>query len=299
MPSYPAYSAYEPLVAAARPRAELWRLVPGVMLIAAAYFLPLLILSAVLTVQFGSHISSAFIERMITGDTPGGMLLLLWTFLGLALGPLAAVRLIHKRPAGTLFGPSAPRALRDFIRVLIAVFGFQLVLMPLTLAGTDLRPGLGLAAFLGYLPFALTGILIQTGAEELVFRGYLQGQLAARFRSPPIWIGIPAALFAWGHYLPAEYGPNAGMIAAWAFVFGILAADLTARTGNLGAALGFHMANNVAALLIVGVGGNLDGLALWSLPIDLTDPVVARPALIVDFVTMIVSWLLARLALRV
>jgi hypothetical protein len=89
------------------------------------------------------------------------------------------------------------------------------------------------------------------------------------------------------------------MIALWAAFFGVLAADLTARSGSLGAALGFHMANNVVALLIIGVGGTLDGLALWSLPIDLTDPAVARPALIVDFATMIVSWLLARLALRV
>jgi hypothetical protein len=76
-------------------------------------------------------------------------------------------------------------------------------------------------------------------------------------------------------------------------------ADLTARTGNLGAALAFHFANNAVALLFVGIAGNLDGLALWSLPIDLKDSDAVRPALILDFATMIVSWLLARLSLRV
>lgn len=299
MPLPPSYSAYEALIAPARRRSELWRLLPAAILIAGAYTLPLLLLSAFLTAEYGSLITAALIERMVRGDTPGGMLLLLWTFLGLALGPMAAVRIIHGRGAGTLFGPSIAVTFRAFIRVFVAVLALQVVLMPLTLSGADLQPGIGLATLLGYLPFALTGILIQTGAEEVLFRGYLQSQLAARFRSPLIWIGIPSALFAWGHYLPEEYGANAGMIALWAAFFGVLAADLTARSGSLGAALGFHMANNVVALLIVGIGGTLDGLALWTLPIDLTDPAVARPALIVDFATMIVSWLLARLALRV
>ena len=294
-----AYAPQEKLSAPARPKAELWRLVPGAVVIAALYLGPLALLSLYLTERYGKLIAAALFERIVHGDTPGGMLLLLWTFLGLALGPLAAVRLLHGRGAATLFGPSWPSVRRDFLRVFVPVFGLQVVLLPLILHGADLRPGLGLAAFLFYLPFALPGILLQTGAEELVFRGYLQSQLAARFRSPAIWIGVPSALFAWGHYLPEDYGQNAWLITLWAALFGVLAADLTARTGNLGAALAFHFANNAVALLVVGVSGNLDGLALWSLPIDLKDAGAARPALILDFATMIVSWLLARLCLRV
>jgi DNA-directed RNA polymerase subunit RPC12/RpoP len=40
------------------------------------------------------------------------------------------------------------------------------------------------------------GVLIQTGAEEVLFRGYLQQQLAARFASPIAWMVLPSAIFA-------------------------------------------------------------------------------------------------------
>ena len=63
--------------------------------------------------------------------------------------------------------------------------------------------------------------------------------------------------------------------------------------------MGFHFANNLSALLLVGLAGNLDGLALWRLTLDLSAPGVLGPALAVDFAVMIVSWLLARLVLRV
>ncbi|MDW4549652.1 CPBP family intramembrane glutamic endopeptidase [Defluviimonas sp. D31] len=294
-----AYAPHEDYVAPARRRPALWRLLPASALIAALYLAPILGLSAWLTGQFGQPIADAIVQRMLTGETPGGMLMLLWSFLGLALGPVAAVRLLHRRTAGTLIGPSLERAMRDFARVLLPILALEILLLPVALLGLEVRPGLGLLAFLGYLPFALPGILIQTGAEELVFRGYLQQQLAARFRSPLIWIGIPSALFAWGHYLPEDFGPNAGLVALWAAVFGILAADLTARTGNLGAALGFHAANNISALLIVGLAGNLDGLALWAVVFDPADPDAARPALLLDFAAMAIAWLVARLSLRV
>ncbi|MCU9848295.1 CPBP family intramembrane metalloprotease [Defluviimonas sp. WL0024] len=294
-----AYASHEDYVAPARRRPALWRLLPASALIVAAYLLPILGLSTWLSVQYGQPVADAMIRRMLAGETPGGMLLLLWSFLGLALGPMAAVRIFHRRSAGTLIGPSPRSALRDFARVLLPILALEILLLPLALLGLEVRPGLGFLAFLGYLPLALPGILIQTGAEELVFRGYLQQQLAARFRSPLIWIGIPSVLFAWGHYLPEDFGPNAWLVALWAAVFGLLAADLTARTGTLGAALGFHAANNISALLIVGLAGNLDGLALWTVIFDPADPDAARPALLLDFASMVIAWLVARISLRV
>ena len=295
----PAYAPHDAYIAPARHRREVWRLFPGIAIILAAYLGPLVLLGIYLTETYGRLITQALMQRMARGDTPGGMLMLLWTFLGLALGPMVAARLLHGRSAGTLIGPSLRRALTDFVHVFGPVLALNAVLLPFALGSDATRPGLGLGVFLTYLPFALPGLLIQTGAEELVFRGYLQQQLAARFRHPLVWIGMPSALFAWGHYLPGEFGGSAWAIALWAAVFGVLAADLTARTGNLGAALGFHFANNIAALLIVGLENNLDGLALWTMSVDLTDPGAVLPALAVDFAAMVTSWLLARLVLRV
>ncbi|MGB7322276.1 MAG: CPBP family intramembrane glutamate endopeptidase, partial [Albidovulum sp.] len=92
---------------------------------------------------------------------------------------------------------------------------------------------------------------------------------------------------------------NAWLIAIWAMLFSCFAADLTARTGNLGAALAFHVANNISAFLFIGIAGNLDGLALWSIVIDLKDSASTGPLLAMDFLVMFSAWLLTRLTLRV
>jgi membrane protease YdiL (CAAX protease family) len=148
------------------------------------------------------------------------------------------------------------------------------------------------------LPLSLFVVLIQVSAEEIVFRGYVQQQLAARFKSPLIWMVLPSVLFAFGHYLPDTAGENAVMIAVWAGVFGIMMADLTARSGTLGPAVAVHLWNNVSAILIISLPGDLSGLALYLAPFGMEDAAAMRAWLPVDFALMFVSWLAARLALR-
>ena len=148
------------------------------------------------------------------------------------------------------------------------------------------------------LPLSLGVVFIQISAEEIFFRGYLQQQLAARFQSPLVWMVLPSVLFAMGHYQPAEAGENAVMIVVWAGVFGLLMADLTARSGTIGPALAVHFVNNVTALLITSLPDSLGGLALWHAPFGMEDTAELRAWMPVDFALMIVSWLAARLALR-
>jgi uncharacterized protein len=155
-----------------------------------------------------------------------------------------------------------------------------------------------LSRWLLLLPLSLLAVLVQVSAEEIVFRGYVQQQLAARFNSPLIWMVLPSALFALGHYLPAEAGENALMVALWAGVFGILMADLTARSGSLGPAIAVHLWNNVSAILIVSLPDDLSGLALYLTPFSMDDAAAIRTWLPVDFALMLVSWLAARLAIR-
>jgi len=53
----------------------------------------------------------------------------------------------------------------------------------------------------------------------------------------------------------------------WAFCFGLAASDLTARSGTLGPALAFHLANNAFAFLLYGeAGGPSSGFALFLFP---------------------------------
>lgn len=293
-----AYGPHEGYIAAARTRAQLWRLVPAALVIIFFYLAPIVGVSTYLALTLGSDLAQALQARVVAGAFPGTMLIVLYSFSGLALGTMAAVRLVHRRGAGTLFGPSPRATARNFLAVLLPLAALNLLAAALALGDSALKPGLSFIDFLGYLPFALPGILIQTGAEELLFRGYLQQQFAARFRSPLIWMGIPSALFAAGHYLPEGYGDNALAIVLWAFLFGCLAADLTARTGNIGAALALHATNNASAMLIIGLDGNLDGLALWTADIDMTASGAFSLLLAADFLMLLSAWLLARIALR-
>ena len=139
---------------------------------------------------------------------------------------------------------------------------------------------------------------LEFSPEEIAFRGYIQQQLAARFKSPVIWMILPSVLFALGHYDPDETGSNALAIAALSGFFGLLLADLTARSGTLGPAIAMHLANNFVAMLLMSPQGSLTGLALFTSPIDLSDEALVRTWLPVDLATMLVSWLAARLVLR-
>ena len=90
----------------------------------------------------------------------------------------------------------------------------------------------------------------------------MQQQLAARFSSPIIWMVLPSAFFAGLHYQPEIMGDNTWLVMGAVFVFALLAADLTAVTGNIGAAWAMHFVNNALAILLVATEGPLSGLAL-------------------------------------
>lgn len=302
----PLFAAY---VAPARPRNQLWRLGLGLCLIIGVYFVWALILERLAWVsvtlwpmQSGSTPRPAA-PAVRDGDPLSGlgsdpvtMLLLLSTFLGAWLGVWLAARVLHGRGWRSLFG-HPPRVLADFclgFAMLALIGGVATVLSWPFLP--PLQPSLPLTLWLTVLPLGLLGVLIQTGAEELVFRGYLQQQLAARFASPLAWMVLPSVLFGLAHLAPGESGATVWLIVAATTLFGLIAADLTARTGNLGLAWGLHFANNVLAILVVSAMPGLGGLALWQLGPGADGILV--PLLLGDMVLLVVVWAGCRLWLR-
>lgn len=291
------YAPNRQFVAPALARSELWRTFAGGVLITLASVIFVIALFALLQMHYGTLLALGFGLAMQTAATPGAMTLLLFTFTGTALGVFGVVRWVHGRSAMTLFGPR--RAfVHDFTRVFGALLLLQLVLAPLSLTSEGVSRHHGLGEVLPWLPLGIAGILVQSGAEELVFRGYLQQQLAVRFRSPLIWMGVPSALFGLAHFDSANFAAAAPLIVLWAVAFGCLAADLTARTGNLGAAIALHFVNNVFAMAVLSPAGEMDGLALWTVPLDLNNPSHVVQMLAGDVALMIISWLAARVALR-
>ena len=84
------------------------------------------------------------------------------------------------------------------------------------------------------------------------------------------------------------------MIIAATTIFGIIAADLTRITGNLGAAMGLHFANNFFALLLVGIPGQLSGVALFHAPFTMDQTEVLLPYVIVDLLILLAVWFITR-----
>lgn len=286
--------AFGGFIAPARARPELWRLALGCGLSLAIYLGVLIGIFALADLMDGTGGLSGQTAR---AETPGGTLLLLATFLGMALGPMLAARYLHRRPIRTLFG-RAPRVLRHFAAaagLAAATYGLALGAW---FAMFDATPRLDPELWLMLLPLSLAGLLLQTGAEELLFRGYLQQQLAARFRSPVAWMVLPSLVFGALHFDPATAGANALIYAAATAVFALAAADLTAATGSIGAAWGLHMVNNVFAVLIVAVDGTLPGLALFTTPYAADDTGPLRLLLLGDVAVLVLTWALIRRALR-
>ncbi len=290
-----AYPAHEALVAPGRSKPQLWRLLLGLGMIAALSYA----LNLVLFLTLLRFTSLDWLIALEQGSTPLALLILLASFGFLTLGVGLAAGLLQHRSLLSLIG--APGLiLKQFMGCSLAglaVFAALLILPPYDF-GAPLAANLSWPVWLGLLPLSLLALLVQVSAEELIFRGYLQQGLAARFQSPLIWLGLPAALFGAAHYMPQVAGDNALLICLWAMGFGLLMADLTARAGTLGPAIAVHFVNNIVALLVLGSPSSLSGLALYLLPHEMSDVAEMRPWLVVDCATMLVLWLAARLAIR-
>jgi hypothetical protein len=74
------------------------------------------------------------------------------------------------------------------------------------------------------------------------------------------------------------------------FAFGLIAADLTEKTGSLGAAIGLHFINNFFGLLIISIPGTITGLALWVTPFGLEDHGIIAASLVLNVVFLVVVW---------
>jgi membrane protease YdiL (CAAX protease family) len=292
------YAPLAAFVAPAKGRTELWRTLGGLAVMVFVYVFALRLLSSAILSSLNPIEGILVLQDMALGTSPRGVVELLWTDLGLTLGLALACWLVLHRSIFSLIGPPAA-AWRCFLWAAGPLCLLSVLLLPLQVMAPNVTRQLDLWRMVRWLPLALPGLLIQTGTEELVFRGYLQQQLAARWRQPWVWMAIPAALFGALHWAPQDYGALAPLVVVWAVAFGLATADLTARTGNLGAAVGLHFAANAQSLLMLGLYGNLSGLSLFTIALSPADPLAGLPYLAIDTASLLVSWLAIRVILRV
>lgn len=293
------YSAHERFVAPARETAELWRLVIGLVLSAAIVMISAPLLWQALFYGLSDDSYRALYDDLDTLLLPQSLLLMLFSFGFLWLAIAVVTVMLHQRRPETLIGsPTIAWMQAKFVLVALGLLFAVLFVLPPYRHDPPLQDGLELSRWLLFLLPALVGIFIQTSAEEVLFRGYIQQQLAARFKSPLIWLVLPSVLFGLAHYAPDDYGGNAWLVVIWATVFGMIAADLTARSGTLGPAIALHFVTNTSAFLLIAPQGEMSGLALYRFGFSASDEIALRSYLPLDFAVMLVSWLTARLALR-
>lgn len=288
-PSFaPAYAAMQAYVAPLNP--QLWRLVVGMVVMLLVYLAGMVAYGFVLVVWFDVNL-----DGLIAGDSPLHLVLLLSSHVFMGLGAVVAAWWPGRHPILGLIGPLGA-AQRDFWRVLVVMVPIIALMCLLMWAFDDsFTPNLALSQLLPWLPLAIVVLFIQVGAEELVFRGYIMGQLAARFARPLVWMILPSILFGMAHYDTDTYGNQAWIVCVATAVWAIVISDITARTGNLGAAIGLHFGNNFMPFILIGYVGNLDGLALGTVVLDLTNLVTIAA----QFVYIALIWFAVRRALKV
>lgn len=251
-------------------RPGLWRMFVGFALVLAGWLvwtIVVMIVTTLINLGRGLELRAALeaMRVLVESPTPSGVLFKLITFVGIWPATWAALKLMHGQAFGTLFSPESRIRWRDFGGGLVLAGGFWLVTMLIGIAvvglpeRTELPLGTWLAAF---APLAVL-VFFQASGEEIIFRGYILQQLAARYRSPVIWAFLPAFLFGLLHY-----SSGAALGIGWHYVavttlFGLAAAALVWRTGSLAAAMGLHTGMNIFSLSAIGLEGIIEGTQLY------------------------------------
>ncbi len=269
-------------------RAQLWRLLLGILVVSALFFLTtivVLVIWQILVIQL--DLGAALLW---TGEIyqlhPLNIAIFLGSFGTAWLGLLLVVKGLHKRGFSTLFGPGGFRA-RHYCWGLALIGLVSIVEFALMWSFDRPVRNVELDRWLAWVLPLICVLIIQTTAEELFFRGYLQQQLAARFRSPLIWWIIPAVFFGILHFNPGELGANAWIVVAITCLMGLVLGDITARTGNISLAMGLHMGNNIFALLVLGLPGSLSSMTLFLVDVDLSDTGAIRQDLLSSLIFLL------------
>ncbi len=198
--------------------------------------------------------------------SPIGVLTALTSFAGIWIGLWVAMRFIHGEPLTALFGPSQRVSWPGFLKGLIAVLITSALseILLYWLQPEIARGAIGLSTWLLFLIPIVALTLLQTSSEEMLFRGYLLRGLARRFESPYVWALLPAIVFTSLHWSPGSTPWMTASVLASIAAFALLLTLLVYVTGNLGAAFGAHLGNNLTGFLLISHQQSYNSFALFT-----------------------------------
>ncbi|HUF56133.1 MAG TPA: CPBP family intramembrane glutamic endopeptidase [Thermohalobaculum sp.] len=290
-------AAFERYVAPARARPGTVRLLLGLALIIVLWLLwTALVMGAAVGVELyrGRAWAEAVdvLGQRFLSDGPATIALTLATFVGIWPAAWAAVRLLHGRSFGTLLGPE--RRLRQGelgagLMLALLLWGAG-VAIGTAVAEPPGRSAVAVSTWSLWLAPLAVLVFAQAAGEELLFRGYLLQQLAARWRPALVWGFLPAFLFGLAHLDPTRDTVLNVVYVGTTTMFGLIAAVLVWRTGALSAAMGLHAGNNFGAIGLTGLEGVASGSQLW-----VYDGAYKNELILVDLVlmTLMLVWLVS------
>ncbi|TPM10661.1 MULTISPECIES: type II CAAX endopeptidase family protein [unclassified Mesorhizobium] len=198
--------------------------------------------------------------------SPIGILTALASFAGIWIGLWIAMRWVHGEKLSALLGNSRRISRSGFVKGLVAVLVTSLVseVLLYLMQPEIARGSIALSSWLLFLIPILALTFLQTSSEEVLFRGYLLRGLAYRFRSPFVWALLPGLLFTSLHWsASASAAINACVLVSIA-AFALLLTLVVYATGNLGAALGAHLGNNLTGFLLISHQESYNSFALFT-----------------------------------
>lgn len=288
-------------IACVGPYCEPWRTALGVLIIATAYaggtyLLAMGAIKVAESIQLGAGYAMVF--ELATSSSKRAVLIALFSAVLMLPGLWLVLRFLHHRSLRSVLAPTGRVHWGNYTRAMLFILAFGGIASIPVLLNAEFTQQLSLSQWLPWLAPALLLIFLQTATEELVFRGYLMQQLAARFHSRWVWWVLPAALFGALHYNTLTYGANAWLVVFAAFLTGLIFGDITARSGDLSIALGLHFANNLTVILLLGVPGQLSSLSLFLQKLNVRDVDVMRVEILFSTGIMLAVYLVYLLVMR-
>jgi membrane protease YdiL (CAAX protease family) len=257
-------AAFEAYRAAPSARSSLPRLGLGLAVIGASWMAGTVIVLAAGSFLYRLDAANAAAQDFLTA--PVGVMSALASFIGIWIGVAVAERFVHRGPPSALLGNGRRISWNGFAKGFAAVAVTSLLS---EIALYALWPGIERSAIspASWLLFLVPVVLlafVQISAEEILFRAYLPRHLAARFRSPWAWGLPPLALFTALHWSASSSLAINLCILATIGAFALVLMLTVYATGNLGAAFGAHLGNNLFGFLLISHQQSYNAFALFT-----------------------------------
>lgn len=177
------------------------------------------------------------------------------TLFGLAMGVPTlwlGVRWLHRRSFSRVLGAAGGLRLRGVMEGAALALGLVAITQTAALAAGWMSLGRIEPPEIPIWMIVALALVVpfQAAAEELIFRGYLVQELAARSRFVLVWLLPPAALFTALHVTPDDGAADGLRIIGHISAFALFTSALVWLTGGLSHAIGVHTVSNWMALLI-------------------------------------------------